>query len=109
MFIHFKLYRSKVKDEIFDVGKLQYNINNTDELLFIDDIISKITSEYITDHELIKKNGLAYMDRMEITLIEITDEDVIEISETECMRFLQTELPKFKFVWNKSKFNPDLK
>ena len=104
MNIHFRLYRSSNKEEAFDEGIVQFKIENDEHLILLDDIITRCMSDYITDTEEVKRFGIAYVDRLEILFIEITDDDKIEISEKEFMKYINTILPKIKTIWNKQMF-----
>ena len=108
MFIHYKLYRSKTK-ELFDEGKVQFNIENDDHLIAIDDIMTNVMSDYINNMEQVKKFGIAYIEKMEIPYIEITDEDNLGLSKDEFHHYMGTINPKIQIIWNKNEtFNPNL-
>ena len=109
MFIHYKLYRSKNTNEVFDEGKIQFNIINDDYLIAFDDILTKVMSDYINSTPEVKKYGIAYVDRLEIMYLEITDDDVIDLGETEFLNYMKSVVPNMKFVWNRKSFDPTLK
>lgn len=109
MFVHFKLYRSSKKDEVFDEGKIQFNITNDDYLIAFDDILQNIMTNYINDTEQVKKYGIAYVDRLEIQFIEITNDDIIDLGETEFKNYMKSVVPNLEIVWNRKSFDPTLK
>ncbi len=108
MFIHYKLYRSKTK-EVYDEGKVQFNIENDDHLIAIDDIMTSVMTNYINSTEEVKKYGIAYIEKMEVPYIEITDEDKLGLSKEEFHHYMSTINPNMQIIWNrKETFNPNL-
>lgn len=102
MFIHFKLYRSK-NNEVFDEGKVEFNIENDDQLVAIDDIMTRIMSDYINNTNEVKKYGIAYVDRLEITLLEITEKDNLQLDEEQFKHYMSTINPNIKIKWVEGK------
>lgn len=102
MFIRYNLYRSKYPEEIFNAEMIKVNIENDDHLIAIDDIMTGILAQHIKALPEVQKYGIAYVDRMEIENIEITDEDVIDLTEESFREYMATINPTLTIIWNKT-------
>ena len=102
MYIHFKLYRAK-NNEVFDEGKVEFNIQNDDHLVAIDDIMTKIMSDYINNTVQVRKYGIAYVGSLEITLLEVTNKDNLNLTEEQFKHYISTINPKLKVKWVEDK------
>lgn len=107
MLIRYRLYRSKFPDQIFNAEMIQVDIKNDDHLVAIDDIITGVLSNHIKNLPDVKKYGIAYVDRMEIENIEITDDDVLDLSESAFRQYMSTITPNITIIWNKTTNNID--
>ena len=103
MFIHYKLHRSK-NDDIIEEGKIQFNLTSDDHLIALDDIVVNLLSNYVNSLEIVQKNGIAYVGNMEITSLEITNEDTIVNMDVNSFNSYFKGLglnPNIKLIWNK--------
>lgn len=102
MYIHFKIYRTgKHKNDIIDTGIIQYNLNNDSEILILRELIYKLLNQYTSELDVVKHNGTAYVGKVEILFVEITDEDNITTPENAFDTYRQTELSDIYFKWSK--------
>lgn len=102
MYIRYKLYRSKYPDQVFNQEMIQFNLENDNHLIKIDDIMNQVLAYHIQNLPQVIKYGTAYIGRMEIVNIEITDNDTIDLSEEEFRHYMHTIMPYLQIIWNKT-------
>lgn len=105
MLIRYKLYRSKHSDEVFNAEMIKFNIENDDHLVDIDNILQYLLTTHIQQLPEVKKYGTAYIGRMEIVNIEITDEDNLNLTEEAFRHYMSTIMPHLEIIWSKTTSN----
>ena len=103
MFIHYKLHRSKNND-IIEEGKIQFNLTKDDHLIALDDIVVNLLSDYVNNLDIVQKYGIAYVGNMDITSLEITNDDIAVNVSAESFNDYFRGLglnPNIKLIWNK--------
>lgn len=106
MLIRFEMYRSKIPDEMFDSGSIQVDIVNEQELVKIDEVILNVLNKYRTELPVIKKYGVAYMGRLRLVDLTITDSDTaIDLDEGQFNHYIQSIIPGIVVIWNKTTNN----
>ncbi len=101
MIVRYKLYRASKPEEVFNNEAIKINLENDDHLIAIDDILAGILAQHIQNLPEVKKFGIAYVGRMEIVNIEITDEDNVNLNETEFRSYITQIMPYLTVIWNK--------
>lgn len=107
MLVKYKLYRASKPEEVFNAEMIKINLENDDHLIAIDDILAGVLAQHIQNLPEVKKYGIAYVDRMEIVNIEITDEDTIDLDETKFRSYMTQIMPYLTVIWNKTTNNID--
>lgn len=105
MLVRYRLYRSKYPDVVFNSETIKFVIENDDHLVALDDILTRILSYHIQNLPEIKKFGIAYVQRMEIEFMEITDEDNVNLDEQSFRHYMSTINPNLRIVWSKTTNN----
>ena len=107
MLVKYKLYRASKPEEVFNAEMIKINLENDDHLIAIDDILAGVLAQHIQNLPEVKKYGIAYVGRMEIVNIEITDEDTIDLDETKFRSYMTQIMPYLTVIWNKTTNNID--
>lgn len=111
MLVRYKLYRASKPEEAFNAEMIKINLENDDHLIAIDDILAGVLAGVLAQHiqnlSEVKKYGIAYVGRMEIVNIEITDEGTIDLDETKFRAYMTQIMPYLTVVWNKTTNNID--
>lgn len=102
MIVRYELYRASKPDEIFNAEAVEFVIENDDHLVMIDDILTQMLSKHIQELPEVKRYGIAYVDRMKIVNIEITDKDVVNLTEESFRHFISTINPNLTIIWSKT-------
>lgn len=102
MYIRYNLYRTgSHSDEIFNSEMIEFIIENDDHLVRLDEIIIGILTKHIQNLDIIKRNGIAYVGRMEVVNLEITDKDNINLEKEAFEHYLHTLNIHIPVIWNK--------
>lgn len=102
MYISYDLYRSKNPQEIFNQEKVEFVIENDDHLVAIDDILNHILATHISNLPEVKKYGTAYIGRMQLVELEVTDKDILHLDEQQFRHFMATIMPNLPIKWSKT-------
>lgn len=108
MLIRYKLYRASKPDVVFNAEMIKVNIENDDHLIAIDDILTGILSQHIQNLPEVKKYGIAYVGRMEIVNLEVTDEDNLNLTEDQFRNYMANINPLLPIVWGKTTNNIEI-
>lgn len=106
MYIRYKLYRADMK-RVFNAEMIEFIIENDDHLALIDKILQDLLTQHIQNLPEIKKYGIAYVGKMEIVNIEITDKDNVNLTEEAFRHYMSTILPYLPIIWNVQSNNID--
>lgn len=106
MYIRYKLYRADMKTA-FNAEMIEFIIENDDHLAMIDKILQDLLTQHIQNLSEIKKYGIAYVGKMEIVNIEITDKDNVNLTEEAFRHYMSTILPYLPIIWNVQSNNID--
>lgn len=102
MYIRYKLYRTgKNVDICFNTEMIEFVIENDDHLVMIDDILTSVLTKHLQSLPEVKKYGIAYVGRMEIVNIEITDKDYVNLTEEQFRHYMSTINPNLQIIWSK--------
>ena len=101
MYIRYNLYRADLKT-IFNSEMIEFVIENDDHLAMIDKILQDLLTQHIQNLEEVKKFGIAYVGKMEIVNIEITDKDNINLTEEAFRHYISTIMPYLSIVWSQT-------
>lgn len=108
MYIRYELYRSSKPDEIFNQEAIEVVIENDDHLVMIDKVINDVLVQHIQNLPEVKKYGTAYIGRMKIVNIEITDKDKIDLTEEAFRHFMSTIMPYLEIIWSQTNKDVEL-
>lgn len=103
MYIDFELYRAK-NDEKFDSEAIEWVLEKPEDLIEIDRRIRDVLTQHISNLDVVKKYGIAYIGRMKIVAIEINDNDNVEDLDEEHFRAYMANpevMPHLNIIWNK--------
>lgn len=103
MYIRYNLYRTgSHSNEIFNSEMIEFVIENDDHLVRLDDILIGILTKHIQSLDIVKKFGIAYVGRMEIVNIEITDKDNVNLTKDQFEHYIHTLNINIPVIWNKN-------
>lgn len=102
MLIRYKLYKSSEPEKVFNAEMIEFVIEKDDHLIQIDDIMAGVLTRHLQELLEVKKYGIAYVGRMEIVNIEITDKDKIDLTEEAFRHYMSTINNHIPIIWNKS-------
>ena len=106
MYIRYKLYRADMTT-MFNAEMIEFVIENDDHLAMIDKILQDLLTQHIQSLEEVKKYGIAYVGKMEIVNIEITDKDNINLTEEAFRHYMSTIMPYLQIIWSQQVSNID--
>lgn len=102
MIIKYDLYRAK-NGEIFNREAIKWNLEKDEDILDLDTRLQFVLTKHISDLDEIKKFGSAYVGKMDIVSIQITDEDyTCELDEQHFMDYIKEILPNLNVLWCKT-------
>lgn len=104
MYIRYKLYRTDMKT-VFNAEMIEFVIENDDHLVMIDKILQDLLTQHIHNLPEIKKYGIAYVGKMELVNIEITDKDNINLTEEAFRHYISTIMPYLQIIWSQESNN----
>ena len=102
MYIRYNLYRTgSHADEIFNSEMIEFVIENDNHLVRLDEIIIGILTQHIQNLDIIKKYGIAYVGRLEVVNLEITDKDNVNLTKEQFEHYIHTLNIQIPVLWNK--------
>lgn len=101
MYIRYKLYRADL-ETVFNSEMIEFVIENDDHLAMIDKILQDLLTHHIQNLEEVKKFGIAYVGKMELVNIEITDKDNVNLTEEAFRHYISTIMPHLSIVWSQT-------
>lgn len=102
MLIKYILYRAK-NNEVFNQEAIKWNLERDEDILDLDARLQYVLTQHISNLPEIQKYGSAYVGKMEIVSVQITNEDyTCELDEEHFMNYIKEILPNLNVIWCKT-------
>ena len=103
MYIKFELYRAK-NGELFDQEMIEWPLQTDEDIVEITERVNTVLAQHLQTIPQVQKYGTAYIGRMKIVNIEITDNDYTSYLDEEQFKAYVSNpevMPYLTVIWSK--------